>query len=86
LTAARELGLVVPADLSIVSWEDSAAVRRADPPLASVSRDVTGRGARAAQALVALLAGELAGGMLLEPLRLVPTRSIGRPGARFPDR
>jgi DNA-binding LacI/PurR family transcriptional regulator len=82
LAVARELDLDVPADLSIVSWEDSDLLRHTYPPVATISRGVASRGERAAQALLAQLAGEPVNGTLLDPVRLLPTRSVGRLGAR----
>src|SRR5690606_39639736 len=39
LSAARQAGLAVPADLSIVSWEDSTLCRVTHPTLTALSRD-----------------------------------------------
>jgi DNA-binding LacI/PurR family transcriptional regulator len=82
LAVTTELGLDVPDDLSIVSWEDSSLLRLTHPPVATVSREVASRGGRAGQALLALLAGEPMKGALLDPVWLLPDRSVGRPGAR----
>jgi DNA-binding LacI/PurR family transcriptional regulator len=82
LAVARELDLDVPADLSIVSWEDSVLLRHTYPPVATISRGVASRGGRAARALLALLAGEPGGGMQLDAVRLLPTGSVGRPRGR----
>lgn len=59
LRAAREAGLRVPADLSILAWDDSAESRLADPPLSVVSRDVHELGELLAGALLATAAGEV---------------------------
>ncbi|MFD3515968.1 LacI family DNA-binding transcriptional regulator [Streptomyces sp. NPDC058657] len=58
LSVAQELGLVVPADLSIVAWDESPLTRVVRPMLSAVSRDIPAYGARAARALLALIAGE----------------------------
>jgi DNA-binding LacI/PurR family transcriptional regulator len=47
----------------------------------TISRNVATRGKRAAQALLALLAGERVTGVPLEPFRLLPTGSVGPIGA-----
>lgn len=80
LAVAAELGLAVPAQLSIVSWEDSSLLRHTHPPVATISRDVASRGERAGRALLALLAGEPVSGPLFDPVRLQPDRSVGRLG------
>lgn len=59
LAAAREAGLSVPQDLSIVAWDDSAISRLADPPLSVVSRDVHELGETLAAALLASASGEV---------------------------
>lgn len=40
LDAARDLGLEVPAELSILAWDDSAQCQLSEPPLSAVSHDV----------------------------------------------
>lgn len=52
LEVAAELGLSVPADLSILAWDDSAVSRLASPPLSVVSRDVHELGGTTARALL----------------------------------
>ncbi|TWP51226.1 LacI family transcriptional regulator [Lentzea tibetensis] len=54
---AAELGVTVPAELSIVAWDDSPLCRLIHPPLTALSRDTSAFGARAARALLAVLAG-----------------------------
>jgi DNA-binding LacI/PurR family transcriptional regulator len=51
------LGLSVPADVSVVSWEDSLLCRLAHPWMTALSRDTTAFGRIAARELVALLGG-----------------------------
>ncbi|WP_240796546.1 LacI family DNA-binding transcriptional regulator [Streptomyces sp. RFCAC02] len=51
LAAARGLGLRVPADVSLVAWDDSALCRLVDPALTALSRDVHAYGALAARRL-----------------------------------
>lgn len=51
------LGLAVPADVSIVSWEDSVLCRMVHPFLTALSRDPVVFGRIAAQELTALLDG-----------------------------
>jgi DNA-binding LacI/PurR family transcriptional regulator len=51
LTAARALGLSVPADLSLVAWDDSALCELVDPSLTALSRDIRAYGEHAARRL-----------------------------------
>ncbi|WP_328859840.1 LacI family DNA-binding transcriptional regulator [Streptomyces sp. NBC_00306] len=51
------LGLNVPGDVSIVSWEDSVLCRMAHPWLTALSRDTVAFGRLAAEELTALLDG-----------------------------
>ncbi len=53
--AAR--GLAVPADMSVVAWDDSAQCQLAVPPLSAMSHDVGRIGELAAGALLAALDG-----------------------------
>jgi DNA-binding LacI/PurR family transcriptional regulator len=58
LAAAQEMGLSVPADLSIVAWDDSLLCRLVHPPLTTLSRDIPGYGAHAARQLLKVIDGE----------------------------
>jgi DNA-binding LacI/PurR family transcriptional regulator len=53
---ARRQGLAVPADLSVVGFDDSSAARHADPALTTVHQDVAAKGRLAAEALTAAIA------------------------------
>lgn len=57
VAVATELGLSVPRDLSVISWEDSALCRLVRPWLTALSRDTIAFGRGAAHELVALLDG-----------------------------
>ncbi len=54
---ATELGVGIPAELSIVAWDDSPLCRLVHPPLTALSRDTFAFGARAARALLTVLSG-----------------------------
>lgn len=54
---ATELGLRIPADLSVLAWDDSPLCRLTNPPLSAMSRDVAAYGAQAARALLDTVAG-----------------------------
>ena len=51
LTAAQGLGLRVPADVSLLAWDDSALCELVHPPLTALGRDIAGYGAHAARLL-----------------------------------
>jgi DNA-binding LacI/PurR family transcriptional regulator len=51
LTAAQGLGLRVPAEVSIVAWDDSALCELVSPSLTALSRDIALYGAHAARRL-----------------------------------
>ena len=54
---ATGLGLAVPDDVSVVSWEDSALCRLTAPWLTALSRDPVAFGRLAARELTVLLDG-----------------------------
>ena len=57
LDAARGLGVAVPAELSILAWDDSQFCRLTTPPVSAMSHDVHTRGALAARLLLDVLSG-----------------------------
>ncbi len=57
LGAAREAGLAVPAELSVVAFEDSPLCQVVGPPLTVVKRDIVDLGARAARMLLEIVEG-----------------------------
>jgi DNA-binding LacI/PurR family transcriptional regulator len=73
--AARELGLTVPGDLSVVGFDDSPAAQRMD--LTTVRQPHLAKGRRAGELLLALLAGETGAGCELLPTELVVRGSTG---------
>lgn len=66
LHEAGRLGLTVPADLSLVAWDDSALCQLATPPLSAVSHDV--------QEL-----GELVSHTLADALVAAPATTVNAP-------
>jgi DNA-binding LacI/PurR family transcriptional regulator len=61
LGAAQRIGVGVPADLSIVAWDDSPLCEFVYPPLTALSRDSAACGAHAARALIQTAAGAAVG-------------------------
>jgi DNA-binding LacI/PurR family transcriptional regulator len=57
LSAVQQLGIEVPAELSIVAWDDSPLCELVHPALTALTRDIVGYGGHAARALSQLSAG-----------------------------
>ena len=55
---AADMGIRVPDELSIVSWDDSFLCAMSVPSITALSRDVVGRGRRAARMLLDVIAGK----------------------------
>jgi DNA-binding LacI/PurR family transcriptional regulator len=79
--AARELGLAVPEDLSVIGFDDVPASSTATPPLSSVHQDHAEKGRLAAETLLALLRGEEAPRTRRVAHRLAIRASTGPPPA-----
>jgi DNA-binding LacI/PurR family transcriptional regulator len=83
LGAAQQLGVEVPAELSIVAWDDSAFCEVVHPPLSALTRDVAGYGGRAARALVQAAAGAEVGNAE-EPMAVLTVRGSTGPAPQAP--
>jgi len=70
LGVAQEMGVRVPAELSLLAWDDSALCRLVHPALTAVDRDVPRFGARTAEVLLELVDGAEAAPVRLDPPRL----------------
>ncbi|MFE3148630.1 LacI family DNA-binding transcriptional regulator [Streptomyces sp. NPDC059218] len=79
LSVAQELHLSVPADLSIVAWDESPLTKVVRPVLSVITRDIPAYGARAASTLLSLVAGEVAEDVRMECAGFVPRGSTGPP-------
>lgn len=77
LGAAQQLGLAVPADLSIVACEDSPLCQAVRPPLTVLKRDIVAFGRQAARLLFERIEGGHAPSIKAAPARLVVRRSSG---------
>jgi DNA-binding LacI/PurR family transcriptional regulator len=82
LGQAQHMGLDVPADLSIVAWDDSALCELVHPPLTAMHRDIAGLGAEAARRLRNLAAGERVAHFQAPPPVLTPRGSTASPHDR----
>lgn len=58
LAEAKRLGVDVPADVSLVAWDDSALCQLSEPPLSALSHDVQRIGGMVGEAVAAVLAGD----------------------------
>ncbi|HET6534042.1 MAG TPA: LacI family DNA-binding transcriptional regulator [Actinoplanes sp.] len=79
LAVAQEMGLAVPADLSIVAWDDSPLCSLVHPPLTALSRDIAEYGAHAARQLLAAIAGEKVTDVEAGTAHLTPRGSTAPP-------
>lgn len=82
LLAAREAGIAVPRELSVVGFDDSPLAELLEPPLTTIRFDVPGFGARAFGVLLAHIREETdAPRSAWEPTRLVIRESTAPPPA-----
>jgi DNA-binding LacI/PurR family transcriptional regulator len=79
LSAAPHLGVAVPGELSIVSWDDSPLCELVHPPLTALRRDIAGAGAEGARRLAGLAGGAEVGDFEEPPPVLIRRGSTGRP-------
>jgi DNA-binding LacI/PurR family transcriptional regulator len=78
LEVAQEMGIDVPIELSIVSFNDSRLCRLVRPKLTALAHDIPGRGAQAARMLFTAIDGSGAVATEpAEPYRLTPRGSTG---------
>lgn len=71
-------GVSVPAEVSVVSWEDSVLCTAAHPQLTSLHRDVFGYGVAGAQALLDVIEGRPVRPRAMSSQRLVVRASTSR--------
>ncbi len=82
LAVAQEMGLAVPADLSIVAWDDSPLCSLVHPPLTALSRDIAEYGAHAARQLLAAIDGQRVTNVEAGTAHLTPRGSTAPPPRR----
>ena len=81
MSAARELGFDVPADLSVVGFDDSEIARVVWPRLTTVRQPVVEMAHTAADMLLRQLAGEDPGPTVIHTHRLIERLTVGPPPA-----
>lgn len=81
LRAVREAGRRVPADFSIVGFDDIPLARHFDPPLTTIRLPANALGAAAGRALINRLADRPTAERTLLPTELVVRDSTGRPAS-----
>ncbi|HEY3482763.1 MAG TPA: substrate-binding domain-containing protein, partial [Streptomyces sp.] len=74
---AGELGLAVPRDLSIVSWDDTPLCRLVRPALSAISRPLAELGSLAVSLLRDVVDGSPAGDVCASRPRLITRGSTG---------
>jgi DNA-binding LacI/PurR family transcriptional regulator len=79
LISAQRMGVEVPAELSIVAWDDSPLCELVHPPLTALSRDIPAYGAHAARTLARVASGEAVGHFQEDPPVLTLRGSTGSP-------
>ena len=80
ISAAAELGLEVPGDLSVIGFDDIPEASQMTPPLSTIHQPMQSLGATAARMVVALMAGETPEAThILLPTRLVPRATTAPP-------
>jgi DNA-binding LacI/PurR family transcriptional regulator len=81
LAVATDAGLSVPADLSIIAWDDSQICQLVHPPLTALSRDIFAYGAQAARLLLAAIGGYEVESVRVAPAHLNPRGTTAPPPA-----
>lgn len=79
IQAVRAHGLSIPADISLVGFDDMAFAELVDPPLTTVRQPVTEMGRLAVRHLLALLEGETPPSETRLPVNLVLRASVAAP-------
>jgi DNA-binding LacI/PurR family transcriptional regulator len=79
LSVAKQMGVEVPAELSVVAWDDSALCELVHPALTALRRDIAGAGTEGARRLLLLIDGAEVGDFQESPPALMVRASTGQP-------
>ncbi|MEN3611419.1 substrate-binding domain-containing protein [Plantactinospora sp. ZYX-F-223] len=82
LNTAKELGLEIPRDLSLIAWDDSSLCRLASPPLTTMSLDVHLFGDLVAESVLRLIDGQPVAQRWCETETVVARGTTAAPGPR----
>ncbi|MEV0120467.1 LacI family DNA-binding transcriptional regulator [Streptomyces sp. NPDC050703] len=82
LSVAAEMGLRVPADISLLAWDDSQLCKLTHPTLSAMTHDIHAFGADVARALYEVLAGRRTVTQQVPTPTLTPRGSTGPPPRR----
>ncbi|NLT56311.1 MAG: LacI family transcriptional regulator [Actinomycetales bacterium] len=77
--AAREAGISVPAEVSVLAWDDSPLCSLTHPTVSAVQRDIPGMGRQVARLLLDVVDGAAPRACLDSPGALVPRGSTAPP-------
>lgn len=80
IRAAKELGLAVPRDVSVIGFDDTPAARWSDPPLTTIRQDLVAKGRHAGELALRLLEGARPGPPITIDVELVVRASSGPTG------
>ncbi|BCB88804.1 LacI family DNA-binding transcriptional regulator [Phytohabitans suffuscus] len=79
LKAIREAGLAIPADISLLAFDDMSLFPLVDPPITAIAQPAYEMGRAAAEILLRQLAGETGIDDRVLPATLIPRASLGPP-------
>jgi DNA-binding LacI/PurR family transcriptional regulator len=83
LSVAVQMGVEVPAALSVVAWDDSTLCELVHPPVTALRRDIPAIGAEGARRLIALASGSEVSD-LAEPSPVLTVRASTGPAPKVP--
>ncbi|MEN3310584.1 MAG: hypothetical protein V7603_6786 [Micromonosporaceae bacterium] len=79
VAVAHEMRVAIPAEVSVVAWDDSPLCQLVHPQLSAVGRDIVGYGAHAAARLLELVSGATVGNFEDAVPHFIPRGSTAAP-------